>query len=93
MEVLYSPGKAGEIMIVRHGMMEIYIRSHGGLLPGGDGALLSRQITPYNAWAAWIMKAATLSGWDTIGTWLDPSSRVVAFILFASALSKSGLII
>jgi len=44
--------------------------------------------TSYNACAALTMKSATLFGCDTMGTWLDWSSIVFAFIIFASALAN-----
>src|SRR5690606_27484606 len=42
---------------------------------------------------AFMMKSATFSGCDTMGTWLDSSSMVVALIIFAVARSCPGSII
>src|SRR5690606_39566275 len=47
----------------------------------------------YNLPAAPTIKSATFRGWDTMGTWLDASSSVVALIGLALNRSRSGLII
>ena len=47
----------------------------------------------YSVLAALMMNSETLFGWDSMGTWLDLSSRVVALIIFASVFVSAGGIV
>ena len=42
-----------------------------------------------SARAALIIKEATFSGWEIMGTWLARSSNLVAWIIFASARARA----